>query len=53
MENPEDRIGIGRRVRHDLGGRKLGFLLQDESQEIQAVAQRSGNGDRVQAGELV
>src|SRR3954452_7712026 len=53
MENAEDRVGVAGRVRHDLGGLEFCFLLEDNGEQVEAVAQRAGDGDCVQAGVLV
>ena len=52
-EQPEDNITVSARVSHDLRRLQLGLLLQDHRQQNQAVAQSAGQGDGVQAGELV
>src|SRR5208283_2877190 len=52
-EQAENGIGISGGVCHNLQRFQLGFLLQQESQDDQAVAQRSGDDGAGQTAELI
>ena len=53
VEYAEDGIGVSGRVGHDLGWLKLGFLLEHDSEEIEAIAQCSRDSYGIETGELV
>jgi hypothetical protein len=50
---PENRIRIGAGVGHDLDRLQLGFLLQHDGEQHQAVAQRARHHYAVETGVLV
>ncbi|CCF70621.1 hypothetical protein XAPC_4358 [Xanthomonas citri pv. punicae str. LMG 859] len=52
-EQAKHQIAVRTGVGHDLCRLQLGLLLQHDSQQDQAVAQRAGHGDRVQPGTLI
>jgi len=52
-EQPEHRVGISCGVGHDLGRFEIGFLVEQQPQDEQAVAQGAGHDDSIQSGELV
>ena len=52
-EQPEHRVSVGCSIGHDFRGFEVGFLVEQQSQDEQAVAQCAGHHDGVQAGELV
>lgn len=53
VEYSKNRICISGSVGHDLGRLKFGLLFENDGDEIEAVAQRAGDGHSVETGELV
>jgi len=53
VENAENRVGIAGRIGHDFAWPQFGFLVEHDRQQMEAVAQRTGDRHGIQPGKTV